>query len=124
MEGIVAGTIPAPRVIDATNCEADLSADRAKLLSVFTGINVEPVVVSKTYGQHCTKNYDVANRIGVGGFGSVYQGSDLTLRRTFAFKRISLLADNPQKFEGALKTFEREISVRCFCLKTQVFSFC
>ena len=108
MEGIVAGAMPGPRTLEG----ADLSADRRKIVSVFSGLNVEPVVVSKEYGRHCTNNYDVKNQIGVGGFGSVYRGNDLKLRRTFAFKRVTLMADNPQKLEAALKTFEREISVR------------
>ena len=110
MEGIVSGTITAPTEDVATR-EVDLTDDRNKIHRVFSGLDVEPAMVSKDYGRHCTNNFDVKNQIGVGGFGSVYQGNDVTLRCTFAFKRVSMTADNPDKLQGVLNTFQREISV-------------
>ncbi len=121
MEGIVSGTITAPTE-DATR-KVDLTDDRTKIHRVFSGLDVEPAMVSKDYGRHCTNNFDVKNQIGVGGFGSVYQGNDMTLRCTFAFKRVSMTADNPDKLQGVLKTLQREISVsdvshrpKCHCI--------
>ena len=113
MEGIAFGTTPASKPLNETAHEVDLTEDRRKIHRVFSGLDIEPVLVSKYYGHHCTNNYDVKNQIGVGGFGSVYQGNDMTLRCSFAFKRVSMMADNPKKLEGVLKTFQREISVRC-----------
>ena len=96
--GIVSGTAPAPSPSDIFHREVDLTDDGGKVLGVFiSGLDMEPVRVSKECSRHCTNHYDIENRICAGGFGIVYQGNDLTLRRSFAFKHVSLKADNSRK---------------------------
>jgi hypothetical protein len=113
MEGIISGIKPSSKKVNEID-PVDLVVDRNKIHRVYTGLDVEPVMVSKEYGRQCTNNYDVKNQIGVGGFGTVYQGNDVSLRCTFAFKRVSMTADDPEKIKGVLQSFQREISV-CFC---------
>ena len=112
MEGIVAGSNQAPKPRNENEREMDIFEDSRNIHRVFSGLEIEPVMVSKEYGLYCTNNYDTKNEIGAGGFGSVYKGNDTTLQCTFAFKRVSMMADNPAKLQGVLKSFQREISVR------------
>lgn len=108
MDSIVAGKAP------MTSSESvDVTEDRKKILKVLTGIDSEaPAEVSSEYGKQCTNNFDPKNKIGTGGFGVVYQGNDIALKRTLAFKRVSVLVTSPKKLDAILRTFKREISVR------------
>jgi hypothetical protein len=111
MEGIISGSAPTAKAFNEED-QVNLVEDRKKIERVYKGLDAEPVMVSKEYGRQCTNNYNVKNQIGVGGFGAVYRGNDVSLRCTFAFKRVSMIADNPEKLEGVLKSFQREVSVR------------
>lgn len=111
MKEFVYGTLPTKKPVYNTD-SALIAEDGAKIKQVYLGKEVEPAVVSNGYGRHCTSNYDIKNQIGTGGFGKVYQGNDVSIRCSFAIKRVSMPDNKPENLQIVLKSFHRELSVR------------
>ncbi len=85
--------------------------NRAKLANVMTTRNVEPVEL--TY--HYIKRYNANHKLGSGAFGDVLlaEDNDLPEPKKFAVKMMKLSQRTDAPNDDDLKSFTKELSVRC-----------
>lgn len=57
------------------------------------------------------ERYRIVRRVGVGGFGAVYEAEDTLSRRQVAIKEIGLAGLNPQQAIDATSSFHREVEL-------------
>jgi Ankyrin repeats (many copies) len=85
--------------------------DRNALKEVFKNQAFGPVNLSFNYVEYCTGTF-TSKVLGEGAYGIVYYGSDNTLGKQFAFKRIPIIVTDANMLDNILESFKRELSVR------------